>query len=60
MSVRPLIGARRRERLQESLGALQLMLSDEDVTRIEGAIPKDGIAGGRYAPPVLAALDSER
>jgi aryl-alcohol dehydrogenase-like predicted oxidoreductase len=56
----PLIGARRRDRLHESIGALQLTLSDEDVARIEGAIPKDGVAGGRYAPPILATLDSER
>lgn len=56
----PLIGARRRDRLQESLGALALKLSDEDVARIEGAIPKDGVAGGRYAPPVMATLDSEQ
>jgi aryl-alcohol dehydrogenase-like predicted oxidoreductase len=56
----PLIGARRRDSLRESFGALQLKLSDEDVARIEGAIPKDGVAGGRYAPPVLATLDSER
>jgi aryl-alcohol dehydrogenase-like predicted oxidoreductase len=56
----PLVGARRRDRLQESLGALQLKLSDDDVARIEAAIPKDGLAGGRYAPPVLAMLDSER
>ncbi len=56
----PLVGARRRDRLHESLGALQLQLSDDDVARIEAAIPKEGLVGGRYAPPVLAMLDSER
>ena len=56
----PLVGARRRDRLQESLGALLMSLSDDDVARLEAAIPKDGIAGGRYAPPVMATLDSER
>jgi aryl-alcohol dehydrogenase-like predicted oxidoreductase len=40
--------------------ALPLKLSDEDVAHLEAAIPKDGIAGGRDAPPVLAILDSER
>jgi len=56
----PLVGARRRDRLQESLGALPLQLSDADVARLEAAIPKDGIAGERYAPAVLAMLDSEK
>ena len=56
----PLVGARRRDRLQESLGALQLQLSDADVARLEAAIPKDGVAGERYAPAAVAMLDSEK
>jgi aryl-alcohol dehydrogenase-like predicted oxidoreductase len=56
----PLVGARRRDRLEEALGALSLPLSAEDVRRIEHAVPAEAVAGERYAAPVMAALDSER
>ena len=56
----PLVGARRRDRLQEALGALSLPLSAEDVRRIEQAVPSDAVAGERYAAPVMTTLDSER
>jgi aryl-alcohol dehydrogenase-like predicted oxidoreductase len=56
----PLIGARRRDRLAESLGALELNLSAEDLTRIERAVPSGAAAGERYPATVLAHMDSER
>lgn len=56
----PLIGARRRDRLAESLGALALDLSPEDLAAIEAAAPKGAAAGARYAPAQMASLDSER
>lgn len=56
----PLIGARRRDRLEEALGALSVELSDDDLARIEAAVPKGAAAGDRYAAPQMAALDSER
>jgi aryl-alcohol dehydrogenase-like predicted oxidoreductase len=56
----PLIGARRRERLQEALGALDVQLSAEEMERIEQAVPADAAAGDRYAAPQMAMLDSER
>jgi aryl-alcohol dehydrogenase-like predicted oxidoreductase len=56
----PLVGARRRDRLHEALGALRLPLSAEDVRRIEQAVPPDAVAGERYAAPLMATLDSER
>jgi aryl-alcohol dehydrogenase-like predicted oxidoreductase len=56
----PLIGARRRDRLQEALGALDLELGADDLARIEDAVPADAAAGERYAPAQLAQLDSER
>jgi aryl-alcohol dehydrogenase-like predicted oxidoreductase len=56
----PLIGARRRESLSESLKVLDLSLSAEDVAWIEQAIPKGTAAGERYPVPLMALLDSER
>jgi aryl-alcohol dehydrogenase-like predicted oxidoreductase len=56
----PLVGARRRDRLEEALGALHLALGPEDLARIENAVPDGAAAGGRYPPPLLAHLDSER
>jgi len=56
----PLVGARRRDRLAESLGALDVRLTAEDLARIEGAVPKGAAAGERYPTPLMAHLDSER
>ncbi len=56
----PLVGARTRERLAESLGALELGLSDEDAATLERAIPLDAVAGERYPEHGMATLDSER
>lgn len=56
----PLVGARRRERLNEALKALDLSLTTEDLAKIEQAIPKDSAKGERYAPVLMAHLDSER
>jgi aryl-alcohol dehydrogenase-like predicted oxidoreductase len=56
----PLVGTRRRESLSESLKALDLQLTADDVARIEQAIPKGTAAGERYPAPLMALLDSER
>ncbi len=56
----PLIGARRRDQLNEALGALTLELSPDERERIEQAIPPDAAAGDRYGAPQMADLDSER
>jgi aryl-alcohol dehydrogenase-like predicted oxidoreductase len=56
----PLIGARRRERLQEALGALNLQLSTAELAQIEAAIPADAVAGDRYDAGQMALLDSEK
>jgi aryl-alcohol dehydrogenase-like predicted oxidoreductase len=55
----PLVGARRRDRLSEALGALQLTLGEDDVQAIERVVPKDAAAGDRYPAPQMAHLDSE-
>ncbi len=56
----PLVGARRRDRLAESLGALALDLTAEDLAQIEHAVPMDAVAGERYDASAIARLDSER
>ena len=56
----PLVGARRRDRLDEALGALDLELTDEDLDEIERAVPAGSAAGSRYAEYAMAELDSER
>ncbi|HEX2909948.1 MAG TPA: aldo/keto reductase [Chloroflexia bacterium] len=56
----PLIGARRRERLAEALQALDVTLTDEDLARIQQAVPEDAAAGSRYGEQAMAELDSER
>ncbi|GHO51625.1 aldo/keto reductase [Ktedonobacter robiniae] len=56
----PLIGARRRERLTEALGALDLQLTTEDLAQIERAVPAGAAAGSRYDESQMHHLDSER
>jgi aryl-alcohol dehydrogenase-like predicted oxidoreductase len=56
----PLIGARRRDRLKEALGALNLQLSEAELAQIEAAIPLDAVAGDRYSQDQMAMLDSEK
>jgi aryl-alcohol dehydrogenase-like predicted oxidoreductase len=56
----PLIGTKRRDRLAEALGALDLRLTPADLAALEAAIPAGQVAGDRYDPTQMAALDSER
>ncbi|MEU4741069.1 aldo/keto reductase [Actinosynnema sp. NPDC023658] len=55
----PLVGARRRDRLTEALSAVDVALTEADLARIEAAVPADAVAGERYAPAMMAHLDSE-
>ncbi|GAA5122959.1 aldo/keto reductase [Pseudonocardia adelaidensis] len=56
----PLIGARRRDRLQESLAAADLVLDEAALRAIESAVPAGAAAGDRYPAQQMAVLDSER
>jgi aryl-alcohol dehydrogenase-like predicted oxidoreductase len=56
----PLIGARRRDRLAEALGALEIAWTPEVLAAIERAVPAGAVAGNRYNDHGMAALDSER
>ncbi|WKK22050.1 aldo/keto reductase [Streptomyces olivoreticuli] len=56
----PLVGARRRDRLTEALGALDVKLEAADLAAIERAVPAGAAAGDRYPTDQMAHLDSEK
>ena len=56
----PVIGARTRTQLAESLGAVHVALTPSELRRIEEAIPASAVAGTRYAEDQMRVLDSER
>jgi pyridoxine 4-dehydrogenase len=56
----PLVGARKRERLDESLGALDVELGPLDVEQIKHTVPLGTAAGTRYNAYLMGDLDSER
>lgn len=55
----PLVGARRRAQLAESLPAADLTLDESDLESIEQAVPPGAAAGARYPEAQMAHLDSE-
>ena len=59
-SIVPVIGARKRTQLTESLGALQVELSPADLARVEEAVPASAVAGTRYDAHQMRMLDSEK
>jgi diketogulonate reductase-like aldo/keto reductase len=54
----PLVGARRRDRLNEALGALDLTLTAANLASLAEAVPAGAVAGERYPVAQLADLDS--
>ncbi|HET6157170.1 MAG TPA: aldo/keto reductase [Dongiaceae bacterium] len=56
----PLIGARKRDRLAEALGALNVTFSADELKRIEEAVPLGAAAGDRYDRWGMSMLDSEK
>ncbi|MFJ6082503.1 aldo/keto reductase [Streptomyces sp. NPDC092369] len=56
----PLVGARTRERLTESLGALDVTLEPADLAAIEEAVPAGAAAGTRYPAVQMAHLGTEQ
>jgi aryl-alcohol dehydrogenase-like predicted oxidoreductase len=56
----PVIGARRRDRLSEALGALEVVLEEDDAAAIDDAVPRGAAAGDRYPEAQMTLLDSER
>ena len=56
----PLVGTKNRKRLADSLKALEVKLTPEELGQIEAAVPADAVAGTRYDSHGMAMLDSER
>ena len=56
----PLVGARRRDRLTEALGALDVKLTDAHLAALAKAFPPGAAAGTRYPEAQLAHMDSEK
>jgi aryl-alcohol dehydrogenase-like predicted oxidoreductase len=56
----PVIGARTRQQLAESLAAVAVALTAADVARIEERVPPSAIAGARYDERQMRMLDSEK
>ena len=59
-SIIPVMGARTRAQLSESLGALAVRLSQSEVDRIEEEIQQSEVVGERYDPHHMSMLDSEK
>ena len=59
-SVVPVMGARTRAQLAESLAALDVQLAPEELAHLEESIRESAIAGARYDEHHMKMLDSER
>lgn len=53
----PIPGTKRRQYLEENVGALKVTLTDEDLARIARALPTGAAAGTRYPAQAMATLN---
>jgi aryl-alcohol dehydrogenase-like predicted oxidoreductase len=56
----PVVGARNRAQLADSLAALDKPLSAADLKALDALVPEGAIAGTRYSAEQMAHLDSEK
>ena len=56
----PILGMRTVAQVEEALAAIEIKLSDEEVPRLESALPAAEVAGTRYDKVAMTHLDSER
>jgi aryl-alcohol dehydrogenase-like predicted oxidoreductase len=54
------IGSRTRTQIAESLGALNVKLTADEIAELEAAVPAEAVAGTRYDPMQMKVLDSEK
>jgi len=53
----PIPGTRRRNYLEENVAALEVVLSADDLKRIDEVAPKDVAAGGRYPAAMMSSIN---
>jgi aryl-alcohol dehydrogenase-like predicted oxidoreductase len=53
----PIPGTKRRQYLEENVGALDIRLTPEDLTDIDRLIPPGAAAGSRYSEPGMRAIN---
>ncbi len=53
----PIPGTKRRKYLDENVGALNVTLTAADLARIDEVLPRGSVAGARYAPKAMAAVN---
>jgi aryl-alcohol dehydrogenase-like predicted oxidoreductase len=53
----PIPGTKRKKYLEENAGAATVRLTAEQVAAIDAAVPADAVAGARYTPAGLAAVN---
>ena len=53
----PIPGTKRVKTLEENVAAVDVVLTPEDLARIDAAFPKDAAAGERYPETTMAAID---
>jgi len=56
----PVVGARTRAQLAESLGAVTVEFTADELAAIEAAVPAEAVAGTRYDAVQMRVLDSEK
>ena len=56
----PVVGAKNRAQLADSLAALEKPLSASDLSELEALVPEGAIVGTRYGAEQMAHLDSEK
>jgi aryl-alcohol dehydrogenase-like predicted oxidoreductase len=54
----PIPGTKRRKFLEDNAAAAEFKLTPADVAELEAAVPRDEIAGERYAPANMKAIDT--
>ncbi len=59
-SIVPVIGARKRTQLTETLSALNVKLTADEIAAVEAAVPAEAVMGTRYDSHQMQALDSEK
>jgi aryl-alcohol dehydrogenase-like predicted oxidoreductase len=59
-SIIPVMGARKRTQLAESLAARNVKLTADEILALEAAVPANAVAGTRYDEHQMKVLDSEK